>query len=210
MGMFDFLTGGDAAKDAKKAARRAEAAAEERKKNIATGTSQVRTAFNNTYTDAFYEKLRSALLDYYMPQVETQYQDAQNQTLYGLDRRGLRESSVRGDAFGKLQTRYNTAKQDVVRRGETLVGQRKGDVGRALESSIMQINAAEDPISAAAIGAQNAKINTYQADYSPMGQVFTDLSSVFAQQRQLEDRGDNRYATPSWLSWASSSGKARS
>lgn len=209
MGMFDSFFGGDAAKEAKKSARRAEQAAEERKRNIAAGTARVRTAFNNVYTDQFYESLRKGLEAYYMPQVETQYQDAQRQSLYGLDRRGIRESSARADAFGQLQSRYNQAKQDVVRRGETLVGQRKGEVNRALESSIMQINAAEDPISAATIGAENARVNTYQADYSPLGQVFTDLTAALAMQRQLSDQGNNRYQTPSWLSWASSSGRER-
>lgn len=209
MGLMSSIFGDGGAKDAKKAARRAEAAAEARKRAIAEGTRRVRTSFESTFTPGWYEALRQAYQRYYMPQVETQYKDAQKQAMFGLQRQGLRQSSVRGDWFGQLQSRYGQAKQDVVRRGETMVGQRKSDVGRALENSILQINAAEDPLAAAQIGAENAKLNAYTPDYQPLGQVFTDLTNAIATQRMYEDQGNNRYATPSWLNWASSSGRSR-
>jgi hypothetical protein len=207
--VLDKIFGDGGAKDAKKASKKAAQEAEARKRAISQGTTQVKSAFAQAFTPAWYEQLRAAHDQYYFPQVETQYKDAQKQTLFGLARQGLMDSSVRGDWFGKLQSRYGQAKQDVVRRGEALVGQRKGEVGRAMETSLMQLNAAEDPLAAASIGAQNAKLNAYTPDYQPLGQVFTDLTNAIATQRQMEDQGNNRYATPSWLSWASSSGKTR-
>lgn len=209
MGLLSSIFGDGGAGEAKKQRRKAEREARERKAAIESGTARVRGAFDATYTDQFYEGLRRALESYYMPQVEDQYQDASKKALYGLTRNGLRQSSARASVDGRLQTRYNQAKQDVVRKGENLVGQRKNEVGRALEGAIMQINAAEDPIAAANISANNADLSTYSPEYAPLGQVFVDLTNGLAVQSQLSDRGQNRYGTPSWLNWASSSGRTR-
>ena len=213
MGVLSNLTGaifGDGgAKDAKKASRQAAAAEASRQQAISAGTTNVRNAFAKTYTPDFYEQFRRSIQNYYLPQIETQHQDASKNLLYALTRQGLGDSSVRGDQYGKLDARNTQARQDVVRRGESMVDQRKNEVARALESSVMQINASENPAAAAQMGAQNASLATYSPDYQPLGQVFVDLTNALAQQSILVDRGENRYQTPSWMSWATSSGRQR-
>lgn len=206
MGFLDGLFGGDAEKEAKRARRTANREAREREAAITAGTAKVRGAFESTYTDDFYNGLRAALENYYLPQAETQFQDAQKDTVYGLTRQGLRQSSERGERFGDIQSRFDLAKQDIVRRGQGLVDNRKSEVGRALENAILQINAAEDPFSAAEIGANNSSLMTYAPEYQPLGQVFADLTNAFAEQSRADDRGTNRYNTPSWLGWMKSSG----
>lgn len=207
MGFLNSFFGGGAEREARRARREAERIERERQNAIDLGTRQVRERFDQTFTDDFYNNLRASLENYYLPQINRQFEGANREALFAMTRTGNRNSSARAAAEGRIKGRFDTARQDVAAQGQGLVDQRRREVGGALESAIMQINAAENPLAAAELGANSARLQTFQPQFSPLGQVFTDLTSALATQSVLTDRGENRYSTPRWLNWATSSGR---
>ena len=77
--------------------------------DITTQTDTGQTA--GGFDDAFYNKYKQAVLDYYTPQVDKQYSDAKKQAVYGLGRSGNLISSAANDLTADLKGQYdiNTA-----------------------------------------------------------------------------------------------------
>ncbi len=63
------------------------------------------------YDDAFFNKAYQAQLDYALPQVDRQFEDAQRQLQYGLARQGLSQSSQAGQLQAKLERERQLAVQ---------------------------------------------------------------------------------------------------
>jgi hypothetical protein len=78
----------------------------------------------------FFDKAYKAQLDYALPQVDKQYQDAQKQLTYALARQGLSASSQAGNLQGQLQGQRDLAIQ--------------GEQGKASDVRTRQQQAVED------------------------------------------------------------------
>ena len=104
------------------------------------------------YGDAFYDKAYKAQLDYAMPQVDRQFQDAQRELQFALARQGLSASSQAGQLQADLarqrdlaiqgeQDKANTVRQkqrsavEEERSNLTQMLQQTGDVGSTLNAA---------------------------------------------------------------------------
>jgi hypothetical protein len=108
------IFGGDGgAGDEAKRARAEEAA---RQARIKTGIGGIDSAFSG-FDSNFYDGRKQAYLNFAMPQLNEQHDDAYRGLTYQLARQGLNESSTGADRFGRLQKTYDMNRQGVVDKG---------------------------------------------------------------------------------------------
>ena len=179
-----------------------------RKAEIERGTAQVRQLFSTQFTPDFYNTIRGNYLDYYRPQFEEQYGDAQNGLAYQLARSGHLDSSVRIDKEADLQQQADIQRQGLVDRALASANERRRQVQAAQEGVIAQLQSTADASGAAADAAARANYLTQPEPYEPLGQLFTDATFGLATQADLERRNASRYNTGLFNSPTSSSNSA--
>lgn len=176
-------------------ARRAEQREMQRQRDIELGTQRVRNTFANQFTPEYYEKIRKNFDDFYLPQMENQYQDARQGLVYQLARSGLSDSSVRSDKYGELNEQMALAKQQMQVKGEDYIQQRKMDVQRAQSNVLAQLQQSADAEGAARDAADAALTTSQVQGYDPLGQLFTDATWGLATQAELERSNNSRFNT---------------
>ena len=80
------------------------------------------------FDDAFYDKYKQAVLDYYQPQVDKQYTDAKKQAAYGLGRSGNLISSAANDLMADLKGQYDINTHGVRNQADTAAGDLRSQV----------------------------------------------------------------------------------
>lgn len=187
-------------------ARRAEQREQQRQSDIEQGTLRVRDTFANQFTPDYYEKIRKNFDDFYLPQMENQYQDARQGLVYQLARSGLSDSSVRSDKYGELNEQMALAKQQMQVKGEDYIQQRKTDVQRAQTNVLGQLQQSADAEGAARDAADAALTTSQVQGYDPLGQLFTDATWGLATQAELERSNNSRFNTGLFSNNGSKSG----
>lgn len=185
-----FFSGGSFQDQAAADAQRAEL---ERQQRIAQGTIQIRQQFDNAFDTPYYQRLEKNARAVYEPQIDNQYQQALKDMQFALSRSGLTSSSAASDLGSKLEYQKGLATQDKRSKIMSLINQRKGDVANAENVTLSQLANTADPYAAQAQASNLIKANTAEPGYSPLGQVFTDLTAGLATQADLERQGTNRY-----------------
>ncbi len=84
----------------------------ERQRKIKEAHQRIDEQFD-TFTPEFYSGAKESYLDYYIPQLDDQFEDAREKTVYGLSDQGLLESSVAGKRYGDMQETYNKGLDDI-------------------------------------------------------------------------------------------------
>lgn len=136
----------------------------------------------------FYSNFKNSILDFYQPEVERQYEDAQSQNLFDLARRGLLRSSRAADAAGDLTREKAEADARVVANAENQTAGLKGDMSRAEQNAISLLQQTEDPTSA--YNAAQSEVNAIQnraPDFSTMGNLFSAALQAGANYKQAQD-----------------------
>lgn len=169
-----------AAEAAARQAAEARAAEERRQANIRAGVNNVNNAFGQ-FNDQFYADKSQNYLNYYLPQVEKQYNEARQNTLFQLARQGLTDSSAGAKVFADLATDYGNQRQSIQSGANNYVQQAKAAVEAQRNSLINQATATADP-TAAANAATNA-VGSLQmiqptGGYSPLTGLFSTFSGA--------------------------------
>jgi hypothetical protein len=125
------------------------------------------------FDDAFYNKYKQSVLDYYMPQVSDQYKKAQEQATYGLGRSGNLRSSAANTLVADL-AKQNALNETAVRsQADTAAGDLRSQVSTEEQKAISQLYATEDPeIASNQALASVRDISLKQPDLSPLSAVF--------------------------------------
>jgi hypothetical protein len=150
----------------------------EHKAAIEAGKQSIDGAFKQ-YDDPYYSGLYDAYMNYYTPQVDTQYQDARKKLTYQFADSGNLDSTSYGDTLGKLTEELNRARTGIANEAQNSVDQRKQQVSNTMSGLYSQNSAAADPSSAAAqagsaAGSLNTPLNT-----SPLGDIFASFLSNY-------------------------------
>jgi hypothetical protein len=141
----------------------------------------------------FYDNFRNAQIDYYMPQLETQYNEAKDNLIADLARSGQSISSLKGEKFGKLDAQNLTNRASITSKADVATGELKQRVAAEKKALIDQLYATEDPDIAAsqALSRVNAaKMTT--PDLTSLGRMF-DLGTIG--QNAFGSARDTAYAT---------------
>lgn len=186
------MFGGGAAEDAAEAAR-----AEEKKRNkrINRGMTNINRTFDAQFNPEFFGGIEQAGLDYYMPQLDRQFEDAMRELTFALAGSGNLNSSLRGDRFARLQQDYDRAAQDVAARARQTADQRRGDVEASRSNLTAQLRASADPSAASQNALAQAGILSTLPTFEPLGDFFSGAASGIANRREANElaRLQNRY-----------------
>lgn len=166
---------------------------EERQERVRVGTLKVNEMFGDAFNDDYYSKLSDAATAYYKPQLEDQYKGALKQLQFALARSGNTSSSTYAQKMADLQKSFDLNRQNIAENARGLTNQRRQDVAGAQNTALAQLQSSADPEAAAAQSANLIKTNTALPAFSPLGQVFTDVTAGLATQSQLEQAGNARY-----------------
>ncbi len=155
-----------------------QAADAKRKRDIQTGQHNIDAAFQQ-FNPAYFNQYMKDYGDYYLPQLDYQRNQAQDQTVGFLADRGMLESSVGASKLAELQKAYGDTKVQI--------GNQAKDAANALRRTIEQTKtglynqnlAAADPAMASARATGEASAIAAPQSYTPLGQVFSGLLNSF-------------------------------
>ena len=124
----------------------------------------------------FYQQRADAYKDYANPQAERQYNDANEQLVYALNRANLGQSSAGNRAMARLGSDYEQAQDDIGRKAQGHADQARQDVARERQNLSNLIQSTADPSMARdqMPGVAEALSSTPQFD--SMGQLFGDVT----------------------------------
>lgn len=157
-----------------------------RQGNIREGTNSINSTFDSQFTDDFYKGLQQKSLDYYLPQVDQQYKDAQKQLTFSLARGGNMDSSTRAEQQGKLQQLYDTNKQSIADQSASYANTAKNNVESARADLISALNSTGDASGAASSAINRATVLSQPAPFSPITDMFATFAGNLGTQAQIE------------------------
>lgn len=177
-----FFGGGDSgAGDA----RRLE---EERKAHINEGMARIDETFA-PFNSGYYADYENKYRDLGIPDVNTQYRDAVQQTRYGLARSGNLDSSAASKAYRDLRERNTQAELKVSDDARAASAAQRAAIESSRNSVVSQLSATENPSAAAQAAAAQAATLSRPPTYSPITGIFADLSGLFASNEQARRAG---------------------
>jgi hypothetical protein len=140
--------------------------------------NQVQTGASGGFDDAFYNKYKQAVLDYYMPQVDKQYKDAKNELTYRLARSGNLLSSAANTNTADLVNQNDINQSQVRNKADQAAGDLRTQVAGEEQKAVNQLYATEDPTLAADTATNAVRdISLSTPDLSPAGALF-DVASI--------------------------------
>lgn len=161
-----------------------------RQARITQGKSNIDSTFGN-FNDDFFGGITKNYNDYYLPQVDEQYNKALEQIKYGLARQGNTESSAAGTKLGDAEKLYLDTRTDIGNKAVKAANDARTNVEQQ-RSSLYDLNtSAADPslvasrASAAATGLQAPPA------LSPIGEVFASLLNQGSNAVSLAQNGYN-------------------
>lgn len=166
-------------------ARQQEAARQQR---ITEGQGKIDSAFAG-FDDQFFSNFQNDYLNYYTPQMQDQFADANRQLTLSLASAGGLTSSAGLRRQDELQRAFQQRSAELANTAATEANRRRAEVESARTDLLSLNRAAADPsqVSAQAL----ARAGTLQGpmDYQPLGDLFGSLVSTATQGLQLESAG---------------------
>lgn len=141
----------------------------------------------------FYDGYKNSILDYYKPEVEKQYENAQSQNLFDLGRRGTLQSSVAADRQGDLVEDRVLADARVAQNAENQTAGVRKDMSRAQQNAMQLLQQTEDPTTAANMAA--TEVNAIQSQgpqFDPLGEMFRSAALGYGGYQQ--NKANKAYA----------------
>lgn len=129
------------------------------------------------FDDNFYNNFTNAQLNYYMPQEDRQFTQAQTSLDYGLARAGTLNSSIADTQLANLAYQDTMNKAQIQSSADTATAQLRDTVASDKNAAINQLYATENPSTAASTAAglvNNVQLTTPQLN--PIGQLFTPIA----------------------------------
>jgi hypothetical protein len=149
----------------------------DRQARLQTGSDAINSIFaSGNFNDDFYNKYNKAQLDYYEPQLQTQYQQQQRKLTYDLARAGTLRSKGAADAAGILNTENLTGDAALRAQADTTTAALRSNIAGEKQQAVNQLYSTEDPTIAAntATGmVQQAAVSA--PNLNPLGAMFTPL-----------------------------------
>lgn len=161
---------------------------EERRQRIAEGTSRVNSIFDAQFSPNFFQERFQSAMNFWLPQLQSQFTDAQRDLTLALSRAGQLNSSTRGQRFAELGEKFELQRQALVDRARGQVNQEKADIERARSGLISQLSSTGDAAGAAQQALNQARVLSEPASFDPLEQLFVDVTSGIASVADVERR----------------------
>lgn len=194
--MCIFGGGGGASKDlARQQQQQAdEARADQQRKSAAlrTGMGNIDNAFAG-FNDDYFAKLSQNYRDYAKPQLDDQYGEAKKNIVYSLARKGNLNSTVNGDQMALLDRQYANNETGLEGAASDVANSARRDVQSNKDAVIAQLNTSYDSDAATTEALARAKAVATPISFSPLGQLFTNVSAIAAQNKIAQDSNPANY-----------------
>ena len=129
------------------------------------------------FDNAFYDKYRQSIMDYYLPQEGEQYNTARSNLNYGLARAGTLNSSIAGTDIGKLANQDAINRANIASQADTQTGALRSTIQQDEEAALNQLYSTEDPsVAANTAGNMVASAQLTKPLLNPAGALFAPLT----------------------------------
>lgn len=156
---------------------------------VGEGLYTSRTQSEGAFGDAFFDGQRQRFVDYAMPQLEDQKREADKKLLFAMDRSGNTESSARAGLSGELEKRAGLQRQQVLDEGQNFANTTRTNVENARNDLVSMLNVTGDAQGAANSAMARAAALSRPTGFSPIGNLFADLTGGLATQAAAERAG---------------------
>jgi hypothetical protein len=158
----------------------------QRQNEINAGMQNINATFA-PFNDAFYDKRRQAMVDYYSPQIDQQFADATKQLTFALARSGGAQSSAAAQQRADLERKAMTARQGVMDRADSSTQDMRNSVEAARASLVDMLN--QTGSAASTMDQARSRVAALSApqSYSPLADLFSSGAGIAGQQKALED-----------------------
>lgn len=154
---------------------------EERQARLKTGAQAINKIFDESginnafggFNDAFYDNYTQAQNDYYLPDVQRQYDKARENLTFDLARAGLGSSSVAGDQVADLLYQNQNNVAAVRAKSDAGTADLRQRVAQEKANALSQLYATEDPTMASNNALASAKaVSNSKPELNPLGDIF--------------------------------------
>jgi hypothetical protein len=150
----------------------ARANAEERARRVSAATQQVDSIFAPQFTDDWYNQNKTAYSNYYVPELQRQYERAQQQLTMNLAQVNPYGSSANNQQFADLQRAYNDQYGNMLQSADQFASDLRTRVGDARGKALL--NAGDSDLNTILSQAKNqAAAASAVPAFSPLADVFS-------------------------------------
>lgn len=150
---------------------------EEREARILEGTEAIDKQFS-VFDDAFYNDRREKFMGYYQPQLDSQFQDAQDELTFAFARNGLTNSSAAAEKQASLLESYDNERAGLISQADADIADTQSRFQSEKSALVSQLNAtgnAEQASNEALARTQQLFHETPK--YSTLGPVFAGITN---------------------------------
>lgn len=149
------------------------------------------------FGDEFYNKFRQAQLDYYLPEVQRQFNNARFTQNASLARSGNLRSSQAGSNLADLVYQNDVNRAQLTAKADAATGDLRKQVAQNRQAAINQLYSTEDPTLAANTATGMVRnVQLTQPDLNPIGQLFSPIIAGIGSGMQSYGQG-RAYASTS-------------
>lgn len=165
-----------------------------RQQDIAAGRARIDEAFGQ-FNDPYYQGVEKSYTDYYNPQVDSQYEDAQRKLKLNLARTGNLNSGSGARQLGDLTRAYTDQRTAISGQAIDQANKQRGTVEQTKGELYNQNTSAADPAAAAASAAARVGTLSSPQSFSPLSALFASFFDNAATNVAAESRGYPGYGT---------------
>jgi len=141
------------------------------------------------FTDDYYSNLGKSYLDYYTPELDRQYQDAQKQTTFRFANSGNLDSGSSNTAFGDLAQQYAMQRTQLADRSLAEQQGARSNVEQTRADLIAQLEGGAGVESTAQSAMARASALSQGPQYSPLGDMFSQITGALANSSAMQSKG---------------------
>lgn len=145
---------------------------------IAAGEKNIDSAFGQ-FNEPYFTGYENTYDDYYNPQVDQQYKDAEGTLESGLARNGVSNSSVAASQIGKLFQNYTNQKATIANQGVDAANQLRTQVNNAKTNLYALNRSAADPAEASTQAQADATSLVAPQTFTPLGNLFASFVAPY-------------------------------
>lgn len=161
---------------------------QQRQSAINAGMASIDSTFSK-FDDDYFNDYFNKEMDMATPNIAKQFTDANEQTLFGLARDGNLQSSAAGKVYGNVADRKDEALLNASNTASADENALRSQIASQRSNLVSQLNATADPSAAASGAISSAAISSRPPVYSPVTNIFADLTNQFAANEQARALG---------------------
>jgi hypothetical protein len=166
----------------------AENKAQLKQQQLTDATTQINNSFDQ-FDGNFYKNYGQQLMSFWQPDLDRQYGDAQRSVNYNFADTQPGGGSAPAEAMGRLKQAYDSAELSAQDNATSQSNQLHSSIEGQRSNLLSEANSSTDPGGVASSTAGQISSIPTQAPYSPLGDVFSNLTSQYATATQAAKNG---------------------